>query len=173
MLYGHARGKVACPQGRGEVRCWARRESGARGAATNLGGEEITARRKLLYTCTISLPGGTAGWLWNLRSEQGYRAMPLSNSTSSTQHHRLGQRSRLSEHRPMATRGCQPSMGHLQDASLADWDTHTKPSAATPTPSKRTTRSPGAYSDLLLLYGPGPGTSQPTRIHIPQVATHK
>jgi hypothetical protein len=39
---------------------------------------------------SISLPGGTAGWLWNLRSEQGYRAMPLSNSTSSTQHHRLG-----------------------------------------------------------------------------------
>ena len=54
---------------------------------------------------------------------------------------------------------CQPRrLGH----------THTKQSAATPTPSKRTTRSPGAYSDLLLLYGPGPGTSQPTRIHIPK-----
>ena len=73
----------------------------------------------------------------------------------------------------MLTRGYQPSMGHLQDASPADWDTHAKQSAATLTPSKRTTRSPGAYSDLLLLYGPGPGTSQPTRIHIPQVATHK
>ena len=73
----------------------------------------------------------------------------------------------------MLTRGYQSSMGHLQDASLADWDTHAKQSAATPTPSKRTTRSPGAYSDLLLLYGPGPGISQPTRIHIPQVATHK
>ena len=40
-------------------------------------------------------------------------------------HHRLGQRSRLSERHPMLTRSCQPSMGHLQDASLADWDTHT------------------------------------------------
>ena len=68
----------------------------------------------------------------------------------------------------MLTRGYQSSMGHLQDASLADWDTHAKQSAATPTPNKRTTRSPGTYSGLLPLYGPGPGTSQPTRIHIPK-----
>ena len=73
----------------------------------------------------------------------------------------------------MLTRGYQPSMGHLQDASLADKDTHAKQSVTTLTPSKCTTRSPGAYSDLLLLFGLGPGTSQPTRIHIPQVATHK
>ena len=42
---------------------------------------------------SFSLPGGTVGWLWNLRLEQGYRAPLISNSRSSTQQ-RLGQRSK-------------------------------------------------------------------------------
>ena len=60
-----------------------------------------------------------------------------------------------------------PPWAKLQDTNLADWDTHANPSAATPTPSKRTTRNLGAHSDLLLPYGSGPGTSQPTRTYIP------
>ena len=50
-----AQGRLCCTdmqEGEWLAPKWARRESGARGAASNLGGEEITARRELLYTCT-------------------------------------------------------------------------------------------------------------------------
>ena len=80
-------------------------------------------------------------------------------------------------HRPMLTRGYQSSMGHLQDASLADWDTHTPSKvqqrqlqanaphgaqAPTLTCCSSTDQAPALASRLGFIYPKSPHTNRAT-----------
>ena len=102
----------------------------------------------------------------------------ISNSTSST-HHRLGRRSRPSEHYhkylglPRRSPGSAAPLRADLRVSAPPTRIHAKPSTVTPTPSDTPFLNPRHSPGLPLLYRPSSGAIPPTRIRIPQYGPDK
>ena len=83
-------------------------------------------RETVANASSISLPGGTVGWLWNLRSEQDYRAKKVSLTThqgpsTKLQHHHclMGQGYPPDQHIDSESIKTVPDKHHLQVAGKA------------------------------------------------------